>query len=124
MEKLKSKKDIENVFRLGKYGCMGFLCLKFSKNDLKYSRIAMSIGLKYSKKSTQRNSAKRIIREAAAKYYEKIKPGYDLVFYLKNAKIQEVDFKNACDLMKNILTKSNLFNIKPKTKNEKHKTTV
>lgn len=106
---IKDKKDIEKVFKSGNFGCNGFLCSKFNQNGLEYSRIAISIGLKFSKKAVERNRAKRVLREAIRKNYGKIKSGYDLVFYLKNAKPEDVDYKNISEALNIVLEKSNLF---------------
>jgi len=79
--KLKSNSDIARVFKNGKTVKSSFLFLRYRKSDLETSRIAFSIGLKYSKRAVDRNHAKRILRAAVVESVEKIKPGFDLVFY-------------------------------------------
>ncbi|MDZ7611850.1 MAG: ribonuclease P protein component [Candidatus Moranbacteria bacterium] len=85
--RLKSKKDIEEVFRKGRTVKSSFLFLRYAHNNLEQTRIAFSVGLRYSKKAVSRNRAKRVLRESAREFLPEINPGYDLVFFLdKNFK--------------------------------------
>lgn len=79
--RLKSKKDIDFVFRAGRMVTNDFLCLKYHPNKKDRARVAFSLGLSYSKSAVERNRAKRIMREAVRLHIKKIRSGFDLVFF-------------------------------------------
>lgn len=80
--RLKSAKEIENVFKQGKSTRSGFLFLNYCGNNLSCCRIAFSVGIKYSKKAIDRNRAKRLLREEMKQYLGRLAPGFDIVVYL------------------------------------------
>lgn len=79
--KLKSNSEITRVFKNGKTVKSSFLFLRFRANETDKTKIAFSVGLKYSRRAVDRNRAKRVLRAGTSKYIDKIKSGYDLVFY-------------------------------------------
>ena len=93
--RIKCNTDFQKIFKQGATAAKDFLLLKYLPNNLKKTRIGMSVGLKYSKKATDRNKAKRILRACAASQLENIKPGYDIIFFLKNTNPEKF---NAADL--------------------------
>jgi ribonuclease P protein component len=107
--RLKNKKDIERVFRKGKTVKSGFLFLKFAENELLDSRIAFSIGLRYSKKAVKRNRAKRILREAAKSFLKELKPGFDLVFFIDKNFRDDIELRDAKNQMKKTLLRADLI---------------
>lgn len=48
------------------------------------SRIGFSVGLKFSKKATERNKAKRLLREAARRHATELVNGYDIIIFFKH----------------------------------------
>ncbi|MFO7806866.1 MAG: ribonuclease P protein component [Candidatus Moraniibacteriota bacterium] len=106
--RLKSKKDIERVFKNGKTVKSSFLFLKFCENNLDHSRIAFSVGLRYSKKAVKRNRAKRILREAAKTFLQEVKPGFDLVFFLDKNFNEDLRLEQTQKQMKKALTYAKL----------------
>jgi len=61
--RLKKKKDFENVFKNGKSIKQDSLYLKYKKNNLEQSRFGIVVGKNYSKKAVERNKIKRRLRE-------------------------------------------------------------
>ena len=108
--RLKSKKEIDFVFRTGKMFKNNFLCLKYCPNQKGTTQVAFSLGLGYSKSAVRRNRVKRIMREAVHLQMNKIKAGFDLVFYLSRGFMKEITLKEAKSAMENIFKKANLFN--------------
>jgi len=77
--RLKKKKDFEQVFKRGKGYKEDFLYLKINKNGLKISRFGFVVGKKYSNKATLRNKIKRRLRETVKILFPNIKKGVDVI---------------------------------------------
>lgn len=77
--RLRKKKDIDAVFKRGKFFREQFLSLKLKKNNLPHSRFAFIVGKKVSKKAVERNKVKRRLREATREQISDIKEGYDII---------------------------------------------
>ena len=80
--RLKSRKEVDQIFKEGRTVRNSFLFLKYKENDLDKSRFAFSIGLKYSKKAVERNEMKRMLRESQRDLIKQVKPGYDGTFFV------------------------------------------
>ena len=77
--RLKKKKDFENVFKNG-HGCKdGFLYLKIVKNSLEPSRFGFVVSTKFSKSAVKRNKVKRWFRELTRTNIQDIEKGLDCV---------------------------------------------
>ena len=83
--RLKKKKDFENVFAGGKTAKARYFFLRTIKTDSIDSRIGFIVSKKVSKKAVERNRIKRLFREAVRLDMARIKPGYDLVFIALNS---------------------------------------
>lgn len=81
--RLKNKKDIENVFKKGKTKTGKLVFLKIFKNNLDISRFAFIVSTKISKKAVIRNKIKRQLREIVRKNLSNIKSGVDIVIIAK-----------------------------------------
>lgn len=89
--RLKRKKDIENVFKRGRGFKEGFLILKIIKNNLKNSRFAFVISRKISRKATLRNKIKRKLSELVRLKIKRVKGGMDFIFVAVPG-LEEKDF--------------------------------
>lgn len=78
--RLRSKKDIEAVFRSGRGYKEGFLLLKTSKNNLEVARVGFAVSQKAAKKAVLRNAIKRKLRALIRDRIIKIRNGVDLMF--------------------------------------------
>ena len=107
--RLKSSKQIENVFKKGKSTQSGFLFLKYHPNNLNESRIAFSVGVKFSKKAVDRNKTKRMLRVEMKKYLPKIKSGFDIVIFLGHISPNEIQKEALEKNMKQVLLFSHLI---------------
>lgn len=63
VNRLKRKKDFEQVFKKGKGFKEDFLFLKINNNNLKNNRFGFVVSKDFSKKATLRNKIKRRLRE-------------------------------------------------------------
>ncbi len=110
--RLKSKKEIDQLFKNGKAVRNSFLFLKYKENNIENSHFAFSIGLKYSKKAVERNKMKRILREAIRPFIQDIKPGFDGTFFLSsglNPDKKKITLKEAQIAIEGALEKANLI---------------
>lgn len=107
--RLRKNSEIQQVFRQGQFAYSQFLCLKFRPNDQKISRIALSIGTKYSAQAVQRNRAKRILRSSISKNLSQLQPGYDLVFYFKPVAPEKIDTETIEKLLNDVLKRARLI---------------
>ncbi|MDD5639820.1 MAG: ribonuclease P protein component [Candidatus Pacebacteria bacterium] len=88
--RLKRKKDFENIFAGGKTIKTRYFFLKTIETSSQDSRIGFIVSKKVSKKAVERNRIKRLFREAVRLDIDRIKSGYDLVFIILNS-AKEID---------------------------------
>ena len=62
-EKLKSKTEIESLFRKGKWVTVGSLRMIYTPSE-STTKVGVSVSKRYFKKAVHRNRAKRLLREA------------------------------------------------------------
>ncbi len=60
-----------------------FFVLKVTKNEKSFNRFGFIVSKKIDKRATVRNRVKRKIRVCIETNFDKIKPGYDMLFILK-----------------------------------------
>ncbi len=96
--KLTGKKNLEQLFKQGRYQETEFLRLKWIKNQLEFNRFVFAIGIKVSKKAVQRNKIKRKLEEIIRNYKD-LKQGYDLAIIAK----PEILNKNYQTIKKDLL---------------------
>ncbi len=87
--RLKKKKDFQEVFKKGRGIKEDFLFLKASRNETKISRFGIIVTKKASKKAVIRNKIKRKIGEAVRKNMPQIKKGWDGIFIVSQSLGQE-----------------------------------
>jgi len=78
-QRLTKKKEFDRVFSLGQGLGQAIIAIKFCPNGHKTSSYGIIISNKISKKATERNRLKRVIREIVKKIDNKVKSGYDIV---------------------------------------------
>ncbi len=79
INRIKKKKDFEEIFKKGKNLKNGFLIFKVAKNNLNQSRFGFVVSQKVSKKATIRNKIKRRMSEIIRLNSKNIKNGIDAV---------------------------------------------
>lgn len=62
--RLKKKRDFEDVFKKGKTVKGSFLFIKYKKNELGVSRFGFVVSIKVAKKAVDRNRIRRVLSEA------------------------------------------------------------
>lgn len=77
--RLRSKKDFDDVFKKGRGFKEDFLYLKFAHNNSETSRFGFIISQKVSKRAVVRNRLKRALRALVRTRISRVKPGIDIV---------------------------------------------
>lgn len=82
--RLKNRKDFDQVFKQGRTFSNELLIIKYALEEKRDVKIGFSAGIKFSKKSSQRNKVKRWLREAVRDIVEKIKPGHHIILLINS----------------------------------------
>lgn len=85
-----------------------FFVLRLAKNEKSFSRYGFIVSKKIDKRATVRNRVKRQIRVCIEDNFDKIKPGYDMLFILKKNILGETT-KGICELTLGELEKRKLL---------------
>jgi ribonuclease P protein component len=85
--RLRKKKDFDNVLKRGKGFYGSRISVKLAKNKLKSSRFAFVVSTKVSKSAVKRNRLRRQLREIIRLRLDQIKPGYDVVIMARPASL-------------------------------------
>ena len=107
--RLKNEKDFDEVFRRGKTVSNEVLIMKYEKAGDGELKIGFSAGLKFSKKSSKRNKAKRWLREAVKPLLGKIKTGHQIIFLI-NSKFpyEQISYPFVREKSEDLLTREKL----------------
>lgn len=106
--RLTKKKDFDKVAKGGKFFKENFLVLKKIKNNLQWTRVGFVVSQKISKKAVVRNKIKRRLREIVKVNLNKIKSGYDIIFFTKKG-IEKKEFLEIKKIIENLLQKAELI---------------
>ncbi len=107
--RVRKQKDFDRVFgKKGSFFSEGFLALKAAGNDLGCSRAGFIVSNKISKAAAKRNRIKRLMRESVRLRWDRIRPGFDMVF-MARADISEMSFTDVDKAVDSLLKKSGLL---------------
>jgi len=106
--RLKKKKDFDQVFKKGKGFNEKFLFLKIEKNNLKESRFGFVVSQKISKKAVIRNKIKRRLREITKEKILQIKKGIDGVLIVKPG-LEKKTFLEVREITESLFRKANIL---------------
>lgn len=108
--RLKDRKVFNTVFRKGKTIANEVLIMKFRQRELPEVIFGFSVGLKFSKKASERNMIKRWMRESVRKELENIKPGYEIVFLVNSRyPYKKISFSLLQEKTKNLLKQAKII---------------
>jgi ribonuclease P protein component len=108
INRLKKKKEIENIFKKGKTAGDGFLTLKILQNNSNISRFAFVVSKKVSTKAVVRNKVRRRLSATIENNFQIIKKGFDVVLVALPS-LKNEDFIIIKKRTENLLTKAKLF---------------
>ena len=101
--RIKSKKDLDQLFKKGTTVKGAFLFIKYIKNNLQFSRFIVIVSARLYKKSSSRNRIKRIINEQLKLSLDNIENGYDILISVKN-RAEEDCFKRDLPKVLEVIT--------------------
>jgi len=108
--RLKKKKDFENIFRRGRSVKEDFVSFRWRPNGLKISRFGFIVSQKISKKATVRNKIKRRLREILKLTLPRLKKGIDGIF-IACPGLEERNFYDIESAIKNIFARIKILKI-------------
>lgn len=109
--RLKRDKDFKAIFskRTKTKGAFDPYCgLRFRKNPLPFSRIAVVVGVKVCKSAVDRNKLRRQMLDIVASLFPQIASGFDIVL-ITQAKAKGADYTVLEKHIKSVLEKGNLL---------------
>ncbi|KLO20806.1 ribonuclease P [Marinitoga sp. 1197] len=104
-ERIHFKKDFDRVFSCGKRHIDKYFVIVYTKNNLNFSRIGITIKRKFGK-AYKRNRLKRYIREIYRKNKSLFPQDYDIVFLPRKRLSKEFDnmsFNNIKNIILDIM---------------------
>lgn len=109
IHRLKKNSEFQRVYRKGSYAATKELVAYIKPNNLKETRIGITVSRKYGK-SVKRNRIRRLIMESFRLLKDKIKPGYDIVFVARRTgSYDDIGLRNVHAKMHEILGKLNVL---------------
>lgn len=106
--RLTKREDFSRVYSKGLYVSINGIAIKYARSENVETRIGLSVGKKFSKKATQRNRIKRLLRQASRAHIQNIKAGFDIII-IPGAECEHFDFKKIVEIAKQLFIKANLF---------------
>ncbi|MDD3711311.1 MAG: ribonuclease P protein component [Patescibacteria group bacterium] len=103
-QRLRKKKEIENVFKKGKSFYNDLLGIKILKNNLNFNRYCIVISANISKKAVERNKIRRQIKAVLLAEEPFLKKGFDCLIIGKK-EILGSSFSVIKEVMQNSLKK-------------------
>jgi len=107
--RLKRKKDFDQVFKYGTGIDGSFLFLKVRKTDSDQKRFGFVVSQKVSKKAVVRNKTKRRLREAVREVFPQVISGIDVILVAK-PKITDKEFCEIEEAVEFLFRKAKILN--------------
>lgn len=106
--RLSDKKEFARAFREGQYAALDELAIKWLPAHLSPSKVGFVAGKKLFAKATDRNRAKRLMREALRPYLFQLRPGFAIIV-LYRYRPDRLSFRKNSDILGTLLQKNNLL---------------
>jgi len=106
-EHLRFSKEILNVFNNGTQVVNKYLKFFFLKNNKNYNRFTIVINKKFGK-AVIRNKSKRQLREVFRTNKDKLKKGYDMIFFIKN-EFSKLQFQKKKEVFFDLIRRADLL---------------
>ncbi len=87
--RLKKRKEFEEVFKEGKVFFGSFFLIRIKKNDFSLPRFAFVFPFKQEKSAVKRNKGKRLFREIVRHCLPSIKGGFDIILIIKKKSLTQ-----------------------------------
>ncbi len=108
LNRLRKRKDIQEVFQKGTTFPGRLFVLKIKKNNLSISRFAFIFPVKHEKKASKRNRGKRVFREVVREIFPSVKKGFDGIFIIKK-EAEEKKYREVKEEIKKVFQKAKVI---------------
>jgi ribonuclease P protein component len=105
--RLTHRKDFLKVRSEGQTQKNRCAVLLYRKNEFDKSRVAV-VASKKTGNAVQRNRVKRVMRACIDRYWDRMQPGWDLIFYARILG-SKVGFEELCRAIEDLLNQANLI---------------
>lgn len=109
INRLKKKKDFENIFKTGKVSRGDFLIIREAKNSLGITRCGFVVSNKISKKAVVRNKIRRRLRDIVRKKIQDFETSKDVVIAALPG-LEKKDFSETRESTEALLKKAGILN--------------
>jgi ribonuclease P protein component len=106
--RLRRPDQFQRVRRSGRSLSTPLLTLNFAASRRRVSRCGFVVGKRVGK-AVDRNRARRRVREAVRLVYERIAPGWDLVFVLRSPELAAIEFAEVQALVEQLLRRAGVW---------------
>lgn len=106
--RLRRPDQFQRVRRTGRSWSTPLLTLNAAASRRRVSRCGFVVGKRVGK-AVDRNRARRRVREAVRLFYERIAPGWDLVFILRSPDLATVEFAQVQALVEQLLRRAGVW---------------
>jgi ribonuclease P protein component len=106
--RLRRPDQFQRVRRTGRSWSTPLLTLNAAESRRRVSRCGFVVGKRVGK-AVDRNRARRRVREAVRLVYERILPGWDLVFVLRSSDLATIEFPQLQALIEQLLRRAKLW---------------
>jgi len=112
--RLRKPEQFQRVRRDGRSWSTPLLTLNAAKSNRRGTRCGFVVGKRVGK-AVERNRARRRIREAVRLSYDRISPGWDLIFVVRSPGVATVEFTELQAVVEQLLRRAGLWRAPPAT---------
>jgi ribonuclease P protein component len=106
--RLRRPDQFQRVRRDGRHWSTSLLTLNAAKSRRQGSRCGFVVGKRVGK-AVERNRARRRVREAVRLIYDRIMPGWDLVFVARSPALATIEFQQVQTTVEQLLRRAGLW---------------
>ena len=106
--RLRRPEQFQRVRREGRNWSSPLLALNLATSRRRVSRCGFVVGKRVGK-AVERNRARRRVREAVRLVYDRIAPGWDLVFILRSPDLATIEFARLQALVEDLLRRAGIW---------------
>lgn len=107
--RLIKRRDFDRVHKTGRFFSQDNIAIKAVDNGLRESRIGFVVGIKFSKRATERNIIKRQLRDIFRLFLSELRPGFDVVVMIRKKEQEKIKFEELKKNTEEVLKKSGLL---------------
>jgi ribonuclease P protein component len=106
--RLTKRNDFQAVFKKGRKSFGNFFSIRYKENGLDYSRIAVVVSAKVSKRAITRNLIKRRVRVVVKPLMSEFSKNFDIIINVMSPTLN-IDFNNLQKELNNFLKKNKIL---------------